>query len=112
MTIDTTTHETVDGTALRATVAFTDRDGNAATPTAVQWGVFDTRDGTALIALTSFAGTLGTSIVIDVPPAGTACAESQRTRSVELVVVAQFNDDDDDQVTQRKQILIHRARGV
>lgn len=112
MSIDTTTHETIEGTALRATVSFTDRDGDPAAPTAVQWGVYDTRDGSALIALTDFGGALDASIVIDVPPAGISCGETARTRALELVIVAQFNSSANDQVVQRKQIVAHRARGV
>lgn len=80
-----------EGDTLYLNFAWTDKDGDAATPSLVEWGSFDERTGAVLLAAAELPGPYSSTTEIIVPPAATACAVGATApRAVTIEVVAQF----------------------
>lgn len=93
-----------EGTTLRFEVDWTDSNGAPDTPSSVQYAVYDSRTGEALLAPT--AATPATTTEIVVPPEGTACEPGTRAaRRVQLEIVASFGSPED-QMTLLQPILV------
>lgn len=80
-----------EGTTVYLAIDWTDREGDPATPTAVEMGVVDARTGAVLLAATPVPGPYSSTTEIVVPPAGTACLPgSTSMREVAVEIAAQF----------------------
>lgn len=80
-----------EGTTVYLSIDWTDREGDPATPTAVEMGVVDARTGAVLLAAAPVPGPHSSTTEIVVPPAGTACLpRSTAMREVAVEIVAQF----------------------
>lgn len=80
-----------EGETVYLSIDWTDRDGEPATPTAVEMGVVDARTGAVLLAAAPVSGPYSSTTEIVIPPAGTACLpRSTAMREVAVEIVAQF----------------------
>lgn len=85
-----------EGETVYLSIDWMDRDGAAATPTAVEMGVYDARTGAALLAAAPVPGPHSATTEIVVPPAATACQPGATAlREVAVEVAAQFGSADE-----------------